>query len=167
MANTDVTKMSFFAVTDPKLITVDFAQLGKTQQERRARLEKLNTPKPEGTAKELQRLRGELFKLSEDVKNTEINCDNQAGNVKLFEQRITDAINQKKIFVASGNALAERFCEHQIKTLEVELADAQERLKRAEQYSAGSALALKAFDGHERIAELRLILDTPLPEAKK
>jgi predicted nucleic acid-binding Zn-ribbon protein len=167
MVNTDVTKMSFFAVTDPKLITVDFNQLEHTQKDRREQMVKLNPPKPEGPAKELSRLRGQLFDLKQAAQAFEQRTRDAAGNSALLEQRITEAIKKKKTAVADGNLRGERTYERHLQQLEIELADAQEEHTKHKNWSAQTARALKAFDGHERIAELTLLLDAPLSEAKK
>jgi hypothetical protein len=157
MPNTDVTKMSFFA-PDPKLMTVDFNQLEKTQQQRREEMATLNPPKPEGHAKELQRLRRELFNLSEGAKNNEIYRNNKAGEVRLFEQRLTDAIKQKKVAIANGNERGERNHEHAIKQRERDLADAEKEFQKAEQCSAQAARALKDWPHYARIEELEKLV---------
>ena len=149
----DATRCAFMA-PDPKLMTVDFNQINKQAAERRAERDAANPPAPEGPAKELQRLRRELFNLTECVKSMETYRDNQADNVKACEQRLTDAIKQKKIAVVNGNERAERNWEHSIKQLECELVDSEREFRRAELQNAQAARALKAFDGHARIAEL-------------
>src|SRR5262249_9294169 len=116
----DVTKMAFMA-PDPKLITVDFNQIEVKAAERREHMEKLNPPKPEGPEAELRGLRNQLFCLTERAKSTETYTNNKAGEVRLLEQQLTTAIRQKKEAVATGNDLAERYCERAIQRCEKEL----------------------------------------------
>lgn len=63
--------------------------------------------------------------------------------------------SKRKKCVADGNLRGERFYEHRVELLEDELADAKLRLQGARSNNTASIRALKAFDGHERIAELR------------
>ena len=112
----DLTKTAAFAVTDQKLITIDIAQVERRTQEHIRTLNKANPPATEDSAKELQRLRRELFNLTERSKSTETYCNEQAGRVRLLEQQTTDAINRKKMAVAAGNALAERNAEAAIRS---------------------------------------------------
>jgi len=154
----DVTKCAFFAVTDPKLLTVDFAQLDKKAAERREQMDTLNPPIVEGLAKELQRLRRELFSLQENAKHSEIYCNEQANRVRLIEQQITDAINRKKAAVNSGNALAERNFEHTIARLERERDEAEREFVHARKASAGAAATLKEWPHHARLEELKKLV---------
>lgn len=161
MPNTDVTKMAFFAVTDPKLITVDFARIDKAQIERRATMEKLNPPVPDSAQVELNKLRNQLFNLQQRVKDTETYANNIAGTVDLLEQRLVKVLREKKEANEAGNLLRERHCEQTAKQLESEVADAKKEHARAKRESANATRALKAFDGHARIAELKAQLETP------
>jgi hypothetical protein len=147
---------------NPKLFdTSNLDEQLKQSANERAKLDAINDAaraKRTGEDKpvnEFNKLRRELYVLSERAKHTEGYCNNQAGEVKALEQRTTDAINQKKIFVASGNALAERFCEHQIRQLERELVDVKQEFQRARGVSAGAANDLKAWPHHERLKELQ------------
>lgn len=159
--STDSVAQCAFMAPDPKLMTVNFEELTARHKETIAKREKQNLPVPEGPAKELHRLRHELFNLTERAKHVKIYRDNQAGNVAALEQRTTDAINQKKLCITSGNVRAERNYEHTIKRLERELVDAEQELRRAERQNAQAVCALNAFDGHARIAELVKELETP------
>jgi hypothetical protein len=163
MANTDVTKMAFFAVTDPKLITIDFEDLAKRHKERIAEREKTNPPKSEPAEVELRHLRGQLFRLQEWVKNAEIYANNKAGTVENLSERLAKALNKKKTYAEAGNLLAERAAEHGIQLLESELADAKREYHFAKQQSANATRALNGFDGCERIA---VLTQKPLPDAK-
>lgn len=98
-------------------------------------------------------LRKQLFDLQEWAKHAEIYCNSKAGEVKQLERRITDIIKQKK--AAVDNPRAERNFEHQIQLLETELLDAEKEFKRAKIQSGNAARGLKAFDGHQRIKELK------------
>lgn len=167
MPNTDVTKMSFFAA-DPKLMTVDFDDLTRKHKQRIADREQ-HTPPPgkEDLHKEYNQLRQTLFNLKQDAKCFEIRTNDAAGNVRLVEQRISDALKLKKAASAEGNLRGERSAEQAIQRLETELVNAQEAFTKNRNWNTQAARALKAFDGHARIEELRLALDAPLPEAKK
>src|ERR1700752_5060890 len=96
MANTDVTKMAFFAVTDPKLITVDFADLDKKAADNRAEAAKLNPPQLEPARIEYNRLRQRLYDLQQAAKNAEVFCNNKADAVRGLEQRINVLLTKKK-----------------------------------------------------------------------
>lgn len=132
---------------------MDLAHVEQTQAALRAARDKANPPKPEPVRVEYNRLRKQLFDLQQHAKNMEIYCNEQAGKVKLFEQRITDLLKQKK--AVADNPLHERFCEHQIQTLETELLDAKTEFNRAKNQNSNAARGLRAFDGHARIAELK------------
>jgi hypothetical protein len=157
MTNTDVTKMAFFA-PDPKLITIDLAAHEKRMTQMRADRDAANPPRSEGPASELRNLRSELFKVEQCAMNTEINTNNKAGEVKLLEHQLTEAINKKKVAVANGNALAERHCEHSIARLESEKFEAEKLFNRARRVSAEAARALKEWPHRERIDELQKIV---------
>lgn len=162
MPNTDVTKMSFFAV-DQKLMTVNFDDLGKQHKQRIADREKhIPPPTKADLQKEYNQLRQRLFDLRQTAQALEIRTNDAAGNVVLLEQRINDVIKLKKAAVAEGNGRGERSAEQSIQRLEKELVDEQEEHKKNQNWSAQAARALKAFDGHARIAELKLLLDHPL-----
>ena len=161
--NTDVTKMIFFAVTDPKLITVDFAAHEKRMAEHRKEREKANPPKPEPVRVEYNRLRQRFFDLQQQAKNAEVFCNNKADAVKGLEQRITELLKQKKQADADGHLGQERVCEHQIQLLETELVDAKDEFIKAKHWSTQAARALKAFtsDSSARIEELKQLLKFP------
>ena len=90
--------------------------------------------------------------------NTDINTNNKAGEVKLLEHNLTEAINKKKVAVASGNALAERNCERTIIRLEDEKLAAEKQFNRARRISAEAATALKEWPHRERVKELQKIV---------
>lgn len=160
MANTDVTKMAFFAA-DPKLMTVDFDELTTRHKATVAMREKLNPPEPEGARPEYNRLRQQLYDLQEQAKGAEVYCNNKADAVRGLETRINDLLKEKKQAVSENHLGQERKCEHQLTQLEKELVDAKEDFNKAKHWSGQAARALKAFVGHARIAELKAELDTP------
>lgn len=141
-------------------------QIEQAQAKRRAQQEK-NAPPPDkkDLNKEYNRLRQQLFDLKQNAKCFESRANDAAGNIKLFEQRIDDLLKLKKAATAADNLRGVRFYEHGIQQLENELADANEDYAKNHRWSAQAARALKAFDGHGRIAELKALLDAP--EAKK
>ena len=145
---------------DPDLMVVDFEDLAKRQAERLAARDIAQPPKPQPARAEYNQLRKELFAAQEWAKNAEIYCNDRAGTVKLLEQRITDLLKQKK--AAIDSPLAERNFENQIQLLETELLDAKTEFNRARHQSNYAARGLKAFGGHERIAELKLDLGIAL-----
>src|SRR5579872_5929358 len=139
--------------TQPEVFTINSEELDaklKQGREARQKLDAVNHV-PEGPAKELARLRRELFCLTERAKSTETYCCNKAGEVKLLERRLTEAIKQKKVAVADGNERAERNCEHAIKQLEVELVDVEKECQRARRVSAGAAADLKQWSHYARV----------------
>ena len=140
---------------DPHLFDVDLAKVEQAQKDRRELMAELNPPVPQGTAKELQRLRRELFNLTERAKSTETYCNNKAGEVKLLEQQLTDAIRQKKAYSSAGNDRAERGTELTIQRLESEMDEAAKEFQRARRVSAGAAADLKAWPHHARVEELQ------------
>lgn len=166
MANTDVTKMVFFAVTDPKLITVDLDDLSKRHKETVAQRVK-DTPPPEKADlhREYNQLRQKLFDLKQNAKCFETRTNESAGQIRLLEQRINDAIKLKKAAVAEGNGRGERTYEAAIQRLESELTTAQEEFFQNKNWNTQAARALKAFDGHARIEELKLLLDSPVAKS--
>ena len=158
----DITRCAFFA-PDPELMKVDFSDLDKKAKERRAERDADN-PAVAGThpdktpSQELQRLRREVFNLSERAKNTEIYTNERAGQVKLLESNIAHALQQKKNAAVAGNLLAERNAEHTIKRTEHERDEAVQEFERARKVSAGAAVALKEWPHHARLKELQTSL---------
>ncbi len=153
----DATRCVFMA-PDPSLMTVDFAQVEqKAAENRKARdLANPNFGGPIPPAQvEYDGLLHRLFNLTESAKNTEIYANNIAGNVKQLEDQLDAAIKQKKRYAEAGNERATRNGEHHIQRLERELADQEKDLKRAKNNGANAARALKAFDGHPRLKELK------------
>lgn len=150
----DLTKTAAFAVQDKSIITVDIAQVERRTQEHIRKLNTANPPATEDSAKELQRLRRELFNLTERARNTETYCNEQAGRVRLLEQQTTDAINRKKMAVAAGNALAERNAEAAVKQIEGEMHDARKEFYRAQRVSASAARELNNWPHHARVEQL-------------
>ncbi len=144
---------------NPEAFTITDADITRNEQaqaKRRAEMEKINPPKPVPARQEYNRLRQELFSLKQSAQGCETRVNNIAGEVHLLEERITGLIKKKK---ATENPLAERTCEHQIQLLETDLLDAQERLIKAKRDNTLTVKALKNFDQHERIAELKKQLD--------
>lgn len=103
---------------------------------------------------ELARLRNELFKLELHAKHSEIYTNEIAGQVKLLETNINDALKAKKQASTAGNLGAERNCEHNIQRLEREQTDLVKEFTRARKVSAGAAVVLKEWPHRERVEEL-------------
>ncbi|HKV79751.1 MAG TPA: hypothetical protein VJP02_16495 [Candidatus Sulfotelmatobacter sp.] len=149
----DITKCVFMR-PDPSLITIDLAKHEQTAKEMRAARDAANPPRSEGPAEELRKLRRDFFNLESRAKNTEIYCNNKAGEVKLLEQRLTDAIKEKRKAVEAGNDLAARNHEHAITRHEDEKAVAEKEFNRAQRVAAQAANELKHWPHGERVAEL-------------
>jgi hypothetical protein len=141
--------------TDPSIMTIDIAANEKKAAERRATMEKLNPPAKIAPKVEYNRLVSQLYILRENAKACEVNVNNIAGEVRLLEERITALLQEKKRHAEAGNLRGERTYEHQVELLEDDLAVAQTRLQGARSQNTGAARALKAFDGHQRLAELK------------
>jgi hypothetical protein len=138
---------------DANLMVVDFEDLAKRQAVRLAARDIAQPLKSQPARVEYNQLRKELFASQEFAKNAEIYANGCACTVKLLEQRITELLKQKKAAVDSP--LAERNFENQIQLLETELLDAKTEFNRARHQSNNAGRGLKAFGGHERIAELK------------
>lgn len=115
---------------------------------------------------EYNQLRQQLFNLQQNAKAYEIRTNEAAGKIRLIEQRINEALKQKKAAGDAGNLRGERTYEVAVQRLETELLDAQETFNKNKTWSGQAARALKDFNQHGRIAELKALLDAPLPEAK-
>lgn len=144
-----------------ELMTVDFEHLTAMHKATVAQRETLNPPPSEPARAEYNRLRQQLYTLQQQAKNAEVFSDNKADAVRGLEQRINDVLKKKKQAVTDGHLGQERLCEHQLKQLERELPEAKDEATKAKHWSAQAARALKAFDGHERIAVLTAELETP------
>ncbi len=154
---------------DPSVLTVtdgDITRIEQQQAKRRAQQDKENSPTKADLRKEYNQLRQKLFDLKNDAKCYETRTNDAQGQIELIEQRINNALKLKKAAVAQGNLRGERTYEQAIERLEPELAGAKEEFNKNKHWSAQAAHALKAFDGHARIEELKAILDAPLPDAK-
>ena len=163
----DATKTVLFAVTDPNLLTIDLAKHEQNMAKLRA-VRDAATPPPGklDLRKEYNQLRQRLFELRQNAKHYEIRTNDAAGNIRLIEQRIDDLLKQKKAAVAEGNLRGERTFEQAIQRAETELADAKEEFEKNKRWGSASARGLKEFNQHDRIAELKAILDAPLPVTK-
>lgn len=150
----NVAHCAFFA-PDPKLMTVDLAQVNKAAKERREKDQKLNPPVKVSAQIEYNRLKQRLFDLTRWAESAEVNRNNKAGTVELLEQNITSTFKEKKKYAEAGNALAERYCERTIQRFESDLTEAKRELKSATANNAQATRALKDFDGHARIEELK------------
>ena len=150
----------------PQDFVIDIEKVEEAGKKMRAARDAANPPKPEPARAEYNRLRQQLFDAQRWAKDAEIYCNDQAGNVRLLEQRINDLLKKKKQAIAEGKLGDERICEHQLQLMETELIDAKQEFHRATRQSAQAARALKAFDDHERIAELKKQLDESLPYVK-
>jgi len=138
-----------FIVTD-----ADITSIEQGQAARRKAMDIINS-KPEPARIEYNRLRKQLYDLQQEAKNTEIYANTAAGAVRLLETRINDLLKRKKSATEANLLGEERTCEHQIQQLETELLDVKTEFNRAVLQSARAGRALKAFDGHQRIRELK------------
>jgi hypothetical protein len=111
--------------------------------------------KPTDLRKTYNDLRKQLYDLQQQAKHTEIFCNNKAGDVKHFEERIAILLRDKKKADEAGELGHARMLEHQIVNLETEVLDAKKEFDRAKKQSTYATRALKAFTGHEAIAELK------------
>jgi hypothetical protein len=124
-------------VADPKILTVDMGAISKETAKRRAAMDKANPPAPKPARVELNRLRSELFNLQQTATDCGIRVEQQAGNVKLLETQITEALKTKKEHEVAGNLLGARNYEHQVLRLENDLRTVNNLLRvRREQNSA-------------------------------
>lgn len=151
---------------DPNAFTItdeDVKKIEQRQAARRAVEEKAKpTEKPtEPLRVELNRLRNQLFTLQQNAHATEVRVNNEAGTVRLLEQRITEAIKSKKQCEEAGNLIGARSDEHGIQTLEEELADTRERLLKNQRYNAGAARELRTWQSENgpRLLELKKEVD--------
>jgi hypothetical protein len=152
-----------FMTPDTKLITIDLAQIERNQAARREEMEKSAPPPSQADfRKEYNQLRQRLFDLQQNAKCFEIRTNEAAGKIRNLEERINEALKLKKAAVDAGNLRGERMYERQVLSLESEMLDLQEDFAKNKQWSVQSARALKAFDGHGRIAELKAILESPV-----
>ena len=166
MANTDITKMAFFAVTDPTVLTVDFNKVEEAAKKMRAKRDAAAPPPgKEDLHKEYNQLRQQFFNLRQNAKCFEVRTLDAAAKVRLLEVRINETLKLKKDAAEAGNLRGEYTYEHQVQMLDAELVDAQEDFENNKRWSGQAGRALKAFDGHGRLAELKALLDTQ--EAKK
>jgi DNA repair exonuclease SbcCD ATPase subunit len=167
---------NYFALTvkaqlekDPSVLTVTDGDIKRIEQnvaKLRAQRDKESKPGKADLQREYNQLRQTLFNLKQDAKCYEQRCNDAAGKVRILEQRITDLIKLKKDASAENNLRGERTHEQGIQRLEAELLDAQEEFEKNKRYSGQAARALKAFDGHARIEELKCVLDGVSPDAK-
>ena len=162
----DVTRCAFMA-PDPKLMTVDIAKVEAFGAQVRAKRDAAAPPPgKDDLRKEYNQLRQRLFELNQNAKAYEIRTNEASGKVRLLEQRINEALKLKKAASDAGNLLGERTYERQVANLESELLDTKEEFEKNRRWSAQAARALKEFNQHDRIAELKALLDAPLPVAK-
>jgi predicted nucleic acid-binding Zn-ribbon protein len=142
---------------NPDLMTFDVEKHEATQKKRREAEAKANPPKVTPLQVELNKLRGELFNLQQNAKGTEQRVNNEAGNIKLLEQRINTAIKEKKGYIADGNLRGERTVEKQIESLEGELADTRERLVKEQHYNTAAVRELRTWqtENGPRLKELQ------------
>jgi hypothetical protein len=144
-----------YIVTDETVASVE-AHIKKF----RAAQDKANPPKPvqgDPVKSELNSLRSQLFNLKQNAKYAETIVNNEAGNVREFERRITEFIKTKKQHEDAGNVLGARSVEHGIQTLENELADARDRLVKEQRYNATVARQLRMWQAEngQRLTELQ------------
>ncbi len=138
-----------FIVTDK-----DVERITQNAVKRCAEMDRLN-PRREIPRKEYNQLRETLYNLQQNAKNTEIFYNTCADKVRAFEQRINDLLTRKKAAILANELGNERSLENQVQLIETELIDAKEEFAWSARRSTEAARALKAFDQHERIAELQ------------
>jgi len=140
---------------DPSIMAIDIEGNEKKQAARRAEMDKLNPPAKIAPKIEYNQLQSRLFALNQDCKAFAVRVNQWAGAIHQLEGRIADLLKHKKKAAEEGNVRGERSYEHQVELLEDELADANIKLQGALSQNAGAIRALKAFNGHERIKELK------------
>jgi hypothetical protein len=141
------------------------AESAKERAELNAKNDKARTILPD-LRKEYDALRQKLFNLKQDAKCFETRTNEAANRIKLCEQNINNLLRLKKEANEAGNLRGARTYEQGVVREESALADATEEFTKNKHWSGQAARVLKAFDGHARIEELRLLLDTPLPDVK-
>lgn len=152
----------------PDLFTIDSEKLTDFQKKLRAERD-VSTPPPSQVdlRKEYNQLRQWLFGLQQNAKAFETRTNEAAGKIRLLEQRINEALKLKKAASDAGNLRGEWSYEHGAQLLESELLDAKEEFDKNRHWSAHAARALKEFNQHGRIAELKALFDGEgLPVAK-
>ena len=142
-------------VADPSVMVIDIAANEKKAAERRAEMNKANPPAQIAPKAEYNQLISQLWTLKENARACETNVNNWAGSVRGLEGRIDLLLKEKKRCAEAGNLRGERTYENQVNILEDELVDANIKLQGARSQHTGAIRALKAFNGHERIAELK------------
>ena len=152
---------------DPKVITINLAEHEQRMKVMRAERDAAN-PQPGKAAdlrKEYNTLRQRLFSLKQDAHCFEIRTNEAAGKIRNIQQRIDDVLRLKKEAAAMGNLRGERTYEQSIERLETELGDAEQEFAQNKRWNTQAARALKDFDGHARIEELKAILDSPVAKS--
>lgn len=166
---------NYFALTvkaqmekDPSVFEFDSEKL--EQHAAKRRVERDAAAPPPGKAdlhKEYNQLRQRLFDLQQNAKTFEIRTNEAGGKIRNFEHRINEALRQKREAFDAGNLRGERSFEHSVATLETELADAKEEFEKNKRWSGQAARALREFNQHDRIAELKALLSGPAtPQVK-
>lgn len=142
---------------NPEVFTVP-ADIGKQCAEAAKKTRELNPVTPEPLKVEYNRLRSRLFDLQQNAKSLEIRVNELAGRVHLLDKRIAEALRLKKQESDKDNLLGARTYEHQVQSLEDELADAKAELQKAMQYNKGAVRQLREFresPDFDRIAQLK------------
>jgi NAD-dependent SIR2 family protein deacetylase len=142
---------------NPDLMAFDLEKFEQTLKEKRAAAVKLNPPKPEPALQEYNRLNSQLFALTQNAHGLEVRVNNDTGNVREFESRITKTLKTKKQHEEFGNLLGARSYEYQIQLLENELADAREQLVKDQHQNSGAARELRTWqtENGPRLKELQ------------
>ena len=142
---------------------IDVKQVEQFQNELRAAREKTNPSKPVPAQVEYNRLNNQLFNLKQYAHATEVKVNNEAGNVRLYEDQLSTLLKGKKAYEAVGNLLAARNHEHQIQRVEADLANARDRLSTDMRYNSATARELRTWqtENEPRLAELKKELETP------
>jgi hypothetical protein len=150
----DLTKTNVFAVTDPKLITVDLEQVQKRTNEANLKRDEANQPKSD-PQKELDKLIQTHFDLKQNTRHAENLLNEACGQQHLCEQRVKQA---KTLLKNCESPLGQRHYEAAVRRLEsIELIDCLNNVKRLRKNNAETVSVLRSWEAEflPRIEQLR------------
>jgi len=131
---------------DPNAFTITDEGITKIEQGQAARRAVEEAAKPKVSIEvELNKLRIQLFNLTQNAKSMEQRVNDEAGTVELLEKRITEAIKAKRHCEDAGNLVGARSYEREAQRLEEELVDARERLVKNQRYNVGTGRELRTW----------------------
>jgi hypothetical protein len=138
---------------DPKKLAAQIAATTKAAQALHAKNDATCATDP---AKELAKLKNQLFNLKQNCHCFETRVNESAGNVRLCEERLAKTLKTKAEQELAGNLIGARNSEHAIQRLEGELDDARTQLLTNQHYNSASVRALRVFQTEigPRIKEL-------------